>query len=473
MRHQGAVEMKEGSFEGLIESLDFTDNWTVGTPSTRLSGGETVTASTPLPTEVPERIDLSQVPANILRSNVVEALVSQNEDLMSRLGVVLRRTALLEDKLSDTRLECEQFRAKYENLNDQLLVLKEKSRALASRKDRDESEFGSLKEQIKLLEIRYAELYGAAETKEANLLKTFEQQSKSYRRLVKYRARVRSAVESLKKSAREKWQAEVNLAKSEASQENLRQHLAESADYIANLSKEHKQAIATLTAQNETRISQIRAQLVEALSQNERLSERAYGYDQLLQDKMQLENDIVLRERREEEIRIQTTAEITDLQKSLTRYRNETKDLAVQLEKATAELAVATDSLNATRLAKNALEEQVENLQILWRENQSQIEKVNEKNRSLQKLNQELSVAINQYRREIRSLKEAADTQVLQNLDGGSGYVAGVTGLGNNATFVPSAGAATPQNAASNYSTPELLQKIDDVFVDLHTNSKL
>lgn len=466
--------MKDGAFEGLIENLDFADNWTVAPTS----GVGAKKNPAPLPTEVPERIDLSQVPQNILKSNVVETLVSQNEDLMSRLSVALRRNAVLEEKLSDARLETEQIRAKYENLNDQLLVLKEKSKALAQRKEREESEYTALREQIKLLEIRYAELYSTSQTKEANLLKSFEEQSKANRRLMKYRARVRAAVESLKKSAREKWQAEVNLAKSEATQESLRRHLAESADYIAQMSKEHKQAIAALTEENEKRLAQLREQLAEALSRNEKLGERVHDYDQLVQEKMRLENEIILRDRREEELRIQTTAEITDLQKALARHRNETKELTLQLEKTQTELQETAAAYVEAKSTQKALEEQVENLQILWRDNQSQIEKLNAKNASLQKLNQELSIAINQYRREIREYKEAVDRQALQALDRTAKTDPGLEAIASGTASATSVVAEAEKSVtahmnAQNSQAPELLQKIDEVFVDLHSSSKL
>ncbi len=436
--------MKEGSFVGQVDDLDFSDEW---------SSGKLPADKVPLPTEVPRGIDLSQVPANIVRSGVIDALVNQNEDLMSRLGVALRRVALLEEKVSDSRLETEQFRIKYENLNDQLLILKEKSRSLSERKDRDEGEYQTLKDQIQLLEIRYAELYTTTESKESNLLKQFEGQDKRARRLERYRTRVRRAVASLKKSARDKWDAEVRLAQSEISQDNLRKNLAESAEYISNLTRENKNQLSELTNLNENRVRELHAQLEETIAQNARLAERVTDYDALVEAKIRLENEIILVERREEEIRIQTAAEVSDLQKGLGRYRNEAKELAIELESTVTELQRKNEDIAAANEQIKAFEEQVENLQILWRDNQEQIEKVNEKNRSLQKLNQELSIAINQYRREIRDLKEKADTDSLKQIEKSAASITVTTG--------------TPK-AAQLEGGPELLQKIDSAFADIH-----
>lgn len=395
--------MKEGSFQAQMTGVDFADaEW-------KLEG-------VPLPNQVPDRLDLSQVPSHIVKSGVVDALISQNDDLMSRLGVALRRVALIEEKLSDARMESEQYRSQYENLNDQLLVLKEKSRALYERKDREETEYVALREQIRMLEIRYGELYAASQNKEAQLLKQFQGELGELSRLRRYRARVVRAAEGLKKAAKEKWQAEVNFAQSEQAQLTLRKNLAESAEYISGLSKDHKTQTQNLINQYESRMAELKSQLNDTVAKNEKLGLRVHDYENLVEDKLRLENEVIHFERREEELQVRTAAEISDMQKALSRYKNEAKELAVTLGSTTSEFETFKAEFETAQAEKKALEEQVENLQVLWRNQQLQIEKSTEKVRSLQKLNQELSVAINQYRRDIRELKQDNEQAVLKDL---------------------------------------------------------
>ncbi len=393
--------MKEGSFQSEIKGIDFTssqsDDWKLD--------------NVPLPNQVPVGLDFSQIPQNIIKSGVVDALISQNDDLMSRLGVAIRRVALLEEKVSDARNETDRYRSQYENLNDQLLVLKEKSRSLYERKDREEGEYLSLKDQIRLLEIRYGELYSQSQNKEAQLLKQFENEVKELNRLKRYRTRVNRAAVGLKKSANEKWQAEVKFAQSEKTQESLRISLNESAQYIQELTKEHKLQTQKMIEQYETRITDFKTKLNEVTQQNENLGEKMHQFDSLIEEKMRLENQVILLERREQEEKVRTAAEVSDLQKALARYRNEAKELAMELDAATTELSATKTEFAQVSTDKKALEEQVDNLQVLWRNQQLQIEKSQEKVSSLQKLNQELSVAINQYRRDIRELKQNADTE--------------------------------------------------------------
>lgn len=391
--------MKEGTFQAQMTGLDFNDDWKL--------------ENVPLPNQVPDRLDLSQVPSHIVKSGVVDALISQNDDLMSRLSVALRRVALIEEKLSDARLESEQYRSQYENLNDQLLVLKEKSRTLYERKDRSETEYNSLREQIRMLEIRYGELYAASQNKEAQLLKQFQAEIGELGRLRRYRARVARAAAGLKKQARDKWQAEVKLAQSEESQETLRKNLAESAEYISGLTKDHKTQQQNLITQYETRLSDLKQQLADSMAKNEKLGLRVHDYERLVEEKLRLENSVIHFERREEETAVRTAAEVSDLQKALARYKNESKELAVTLSSTTEEFQEFKAQFDEMAAEKKALEEQVENLQVLWRNQQLTIEKNAEKVKSLQKLNQELSVAINQYRRDIRELKQTNEAITL------------------------------------------------------------
>ncbi|MEK6554489.1 MAG: hypothetical protein AABZ31_04560, partial [Bdellovibrionota bacterium] len=373
--------MKEGSFQSEIKGIDFTssqsDDWKLD--------------NVPLPNQVPVGLDFSQIPQNIIKSGVVDALISQNDDLMSRLGVAIRRVALLEEKVSDARNETDRYRSQYENLNDQLLVLKEKSRSLYERKDREEGEYLSLKDQIRLLEIRYGELYSQSQNKEAQLLKQFENEVKELNRLKRYRTRVNRAAVGLKKSANEKWQAEVKFAQSEKTQESLRISLNESAQYIQELTKEHKLQTQKMIEQYETRITDFKTKLNEVTQQNENLGEKMHQFDSLIEEKMRLENQVILLERREQEEKVRTAAEVSDLQKALARYRNEAKELAMELDAATTELSATKTEFAQVSTDKKALEEQVDNLQVLWRNQQLQIEKSQEKVSSLQKLNQELS----------------------------------------------------------------------------------
>src|SRR6185437_13228630 len=155
MREQDSIKTSlDLDFTGDFAGGGFTnENFTLGSlPKT--------------PDQIPDGIDLSALPESALRSNALEAVLQQNEDLMSRLSVSLRRISFLEDKVKEVSTEADMHRSRHDNLKDQVLVLKEqakrlsaKNEALANEHSRRDQTVEELKEQIRVLEIRYAELF--------------------------------------------------------------------------------------------------------------------------------------------------------------------------------------------------------------------------------------------------------------------------------------------------------------------------
>lgn len=87
----------------------------------------------PLPNQEPPRPSLSQFDYNVLQSQAVSELVSQNEDLMARLTVNLKRNSDLEGKLATEIHKLKDSDRKQQLLSDQILILKEKNRILSEK----------------------------------------------------------------------------------------------------------------------------------------------------------------------------------------------------------------------------------------------------------------------------------------------------------------------------------------------------
>lgn len=400
--------MKEGSFNNQITNLDFD----IGPHDLDKIADEV--RHIKIPDQVPDRIDLSQVPPQILRSGVIDTLIQQNEDLMARLTVTLRRVATLEEKLVDSQTESSQAKAKYENVKDQVLILREQSRMLAERirqaedsKAKENLFQNEAREQIQVLEIRYAELYTSSQDRQSKLeekIAGYERMLRCYR---KYRAHVKQIYTTLHaelKALRETRQAQENVIA------DLRQNVTETTDYITNQAKEHKNHTATLIAAYEAEINAHKGENDMLVEQNRVLGERSNDYERIYSEKIKLENDLIVAERREDELKMKTSVELSNLQKALARHRNDAKALSIDIENKTSELVAQTMLVNDLTEQKSALSEQVDTLQLLWRDQQNQLEKISEQKNSLQKLNQKLSISINEYRKEIRELKEKIDS---------------------------------------------------------------
>lgn len=457
--------MSSGSFDSQLTGLDFESEIEIRSIKT--------------PNQLPDRIDLTQVPENILRSGVIESLINQNDDLMSRLTVALRRVASLEEKIADSQLEANQFKTKYDNLKDQVLVLREQSRLVAERArsteekyKREDQSLGDLKEQIHILEIRYAELYTSTQEKQAELLAKIEIQrdfiEKFTRRYTKYRQNMRRAVFSTKNelhSLRAKRHGQETILS------DLRKNISESTSYISEQSKEHKNQILNLTNAYEDQLRGFKNKIDTLDGQNRILTERSLDFEKTINEKVKLENALIISERRFEEIQIHSAAEVSDIQKTLARYRNDAKSLAIELESQTVAYTKQTLALESLSEENHGLNEQVETLQALWRDQQNQVEKITDQKNSLQKLNKELSIAINEYRREMRELKDRLDATELKSISFKNEVEKKEkmrSELDCKVGTHSSPQEVKPEVAREDSLTPELISKIDKALSGLH-----
>jgi chromosome segregation ATPase len=322
------------------------------------------------------------------------------------------------------------------------LVLKEKAKILNERKGAEESviqqfkdEAQQLKDQIKLLEIRYSELYEGNQQKETKFLESIAKLNRKISRYTRYRKRIREAVLNTKDAA--------SFLKTENEKLNKRLVAQESTEYIRNSSKEQENEINRLVTKFENELNAKEDTIQRLMADNQKLEAKRDEFEAAQSQITELENEIVLKDRRFEEFRMQSSTEMTDLQKSLTRYRHESKEFAIELEAKKSEMKESAKVMAEAREENFRLNEQVENLQSLWRDQQTKLEKTTEKNLSLQKLNQELSMAINQYRRDIRELREQIDKDYIES-------------KGSEAT-----------EATEKKKNPELLEKIDRVLANM------
>ena len=84
------------------------------------------TNNIPLPDQLPAKPQLSHIPSEILKSSTIETLISQNEDLMSRLKITIRRLQLLENENQELGQEILQTKKAYNAMKDQLSIEEDK-----------------------------------------------------------------------------------------------------------------------------------------------------------------------------------------------------------------------------------------------------------------------------------------------------------------------------------------------------------
>lgn len=362
----------------------------------------------PLPNERPSTPDLSKFPPEALRSSAVETLLGQNSDLMARLSVSLRKNGQLETKINELENENAHLRHRYGAVKDQVLVVQEKERLLSERSAKIGAETETLRDRLTALERRYADVYTHSQGLERQL-----------RRLRNYRFRMQAVTGNLRQKAGQLFamiNPEPGQNKSVTSALALAERELKSAsDGQSGLVERYETEIAMLRSENSAAhkqlVSQYEGDISSLRSEMELLRRRAADRDLLYEAKIRIENQLVFEERQSRLYRDETQKELQSTREENLDLREQLKTRLIEMERLQRELAIASDRAQLLDAQEKEKIDQVESLQLLWKEKQSQVEHVEEKMRALQKLNQQLSVSLNSQRKEIIDLKAELEKQ--------------------------------------------------------------
>jgi chromosome segregation ATPase len=328
----------------------------------------------PLPNQLPKGMDFSEIPVTALKSSTLETLISQNEDLMARLSIALRKNSEMEERISGYERDTQSLRTRFETLKEQYLVLFEKDRMATQRTTGLHDENIHLKVQIHKLEKGYTDIFVQAQAFQRRL-----------QQLERYRARVQKAAASVKRQNKEL--------------------------------KALRDALRETRGQQSTLMQSYEGKLNEASQQVEELRAKASERDRLFDEKIQVENELVFERRQFENYRNDAHDRLEKLNTEAADLRVQLKETLVDREGKTQDLERLQRELPALQLGNRALVEQVESLQALWSHKQREFEQLEDKNRNLQKLNQNISVTLNQQRKEIHGLKTELEQERFQAQD--------------------------------------------------------
>ncbi|MBX2995940.1 MAG: hypothetical protein KF681_14030 [Bdellovibrionaceae bacterium] len=340
----------------------------------------------PTPEQAPAPARMARTPsARPTTSSTVEALLSQNEDLMARLKVTLRRLTALEAE-NDTLKDIEhEVRTENASLTDQLLIWKEKESYWHKKNQ-------TLENDMNAIRARFPEL---------------EQMEEKIERYKKYhekiRVQVKPYIQQLKAYAQnltlEIRKLMTEIESKEAKRLDVERRLR---DLRADMDEQYRrqdQQSRELVALFEDEKSRLQLELTELRKINMALEGKADKLDQALMRQDELENVIIALNRSQEEAKEAYKKGITDreiefetLKRDLTEERYKNKGLDSKLQ------AIVQESDRQKHRA-DQLQEQLSSLRYLWTNKCEETEKLQLTLQSLEKLNQELSAKLNQLRK--------------------------------------------------------------------------
>ncbi|MES2856462.1 MAG: hypothetical protein V4692_11395 [Bdellovibrionota bacterium] len=355
----------------------------------------------PLPTEIPQPPNLSSLPARILHSGTVETLIGQNEDLMARLKVNIRRNSILEQDLMDQERVVEDLGKTNRSLVAQLEVLEEKDRYTREKSQAFQTERRDLLEEIELLKTKLEAAEERRDELQAGL--RFEE---SYRRRIQ--SWVRPMIDRLKTSATDAENklkmTDRQLATREATIGDLQARLFESVERVKALHADTSADQSRLVEQYETKTQLLERELARARSEMKISIEKAARFEQAISAQAELENKVIELERKGSN----SHTAIAQLEAQTERYRKEAKALAAELMESRNLIESSMNEKVEIKDETDRMKDQLESLQAVWNETQKQLETSRLQNEALGKLNQELSRQLANQRKNGIAAAEAA-----------------------------------------------------------------
>lgn len=356
----------------------------------------------PVPDELPSTFDPSILPANIARSGVVDSLIKQNQEIISRLHVQLKRNAAYEQEIEDLHTQLKSLAFKKNVLEDQVEVLKQKSAHSENKQQEQQNKSSQLSEEFRVLEIRYVELKQASEERTSKLVNAKEALSRRLRSHLKYRAKIKIWTNAIRAKLNE---AIHQAAKNHQEINRLSDQVEESAKYIQQQRNQFDTDIKELAAQYQRKLDHLEESVNDKEQELSSYKVRVSKLDKAYDEKIVLHNDYLHLQRHSKETIEKQTNMITDLQEKLQTTQSKGQALNLENRRLEQERADLIERLEAGEDLTERLQEQVENLQSLWHDNQNEIRTLKERQDSLQKLNQQLSFKLNEERNSLKQIK--------------------------------------------------------------------
>ncbi|UXR63445.1 hypothetical protein EZJ49_10195 [Bdellovibrio bacteriovorus] len=344
----------------------------------------------PLPDEMPRQNDFSHLPKEILKSSTVENLISQNEDLMARLKVTLRRLSLLETENQRFSEEANKARLSQSSVTDQILVWKEKDNIWRQKVDQLEREKEIQGEKVRALT-----------DKVRNMTTELARHAKYHERI---KTQVKPYISQLKEYSRTQdlrlQGLEGDYAHKEALLRDLRHQIIEvtkNSRYQVEASEKKAQEMVQFY---EEQIERMNKELAMLHHTQEELEVKSIKLHSALERQDTLENEVVTLRRSKEEIKDRLEKEIERQQERISELSRQNQKLGV--EHADLQIRVVEDQEKIQKLEKDnyQAQEQLESLRYMWTAKNEENEKLKVAAAALERLNLELSQKLNELRKQ-------------------------------------------------------------------------
>lgn len=352
-------------------------------------------AAIPLPDELPARPDLRNIPRDILATSTVENLISQNEDLMARLKVSLRRLTTLELENQKLIQESGEARHRARLADDQVQIFREKDSVW---KDKAED----FRRERDILEEKLKSSLQQARQLQSHLNETL---AESFR-LKRYQERIRTQVKPHLVQLKDYAQSlEAQIAEGENERSRKDGQIQDLRDQILRVSQGSKMQIEDMERRFHDTVRTYEDQIASSNRENESLRQTAKDLemrvDRLRKSEQrcdQLENEIIeLRRQREEMSEKLETENRSWIERTEGTNRDNAR-LQIENEDLKQRTLADYDKIKDLEQTRFDLQSQLDSLRFLWQSRNDENERLKATVAALEKLNLDLSKKLQELR---------------------------------------------------------------------------
>lgn len=365
-----------------------------------------IPAAVPLPDELPARPDLRHIPRDILATSTVENLISQNEDLMARLKVSLRRLSTLE--LENQRLIQEAGEARHRSrlADDQVQIFREKDSVWKEKADEARRERDTIEEELRRDVALLQEKLKFSKTQSREMQGRLNEALAEAFRLKRYQERIRTQVKPHLVQLKDYAQGlEARIAEGEAERARKDGQLQDLREQIFRITQSSKLQIEDMEKRFHDTVRGYEDQIARLERDNESLQQAAKDLelrvDRLRKSEQrcdQLENEVIeLRRQREEAATRLEDENRAWIERTETTNRDNAR---LQIENEDLKHRTMTDyeKIRDLEKARFDLQSQLDSLRFLWQSRSDENERLKATVAALEKLNLDLSKKLQELR---------------------------------------------------------------------------
>jgi chromosome segregation ATPase len=363
--------MENGSFQNMeLSALDFAE------PAERIQKPKE---------DFHQILDFIEIPRDLRKSSTVESLLQQNEDLMARLKVCIRRLSLLEDENKALVDKTNEVDRNYSAISDQMLVWKEKEKVWKARLDKSEDALRQFQDRFPNYIKMEAQVERYQRYKE-RVQTTFKPYISKLKEEI---TGLQSQCENLSQLLEQK-DAQLTLFanqlafKKEELAEKIQFYEMSQIDLVSNFEKQKAELVALMNEMKKEKLE---------------LLHKAKALNQSLERQDDLENTIISLKRAKEELQQEIQSEMQALKKQTRELRQAVVEKDLAIEELSGKKMSLQEQLQQETFRREELEEQLTSLRYMWSGQSEENKKLEVSVASLEKLNADLSAKLNALRK--------------------------------------------------------------------------